>query len=260
MIGMWIFFVLPVFKCSVSCGTGIQVRKIDCILPASSNASHSDYLHSGGGTIGGGGGGGNNVGIDGVASGSRNIDANIMVNGNNNDEKIDHIETLSDASSNGRNIVDPTQILVNEQISMDCDPKLKPIATQSCTTGIECTTIINDNIGSYSHEESDRITSASSENENDNENDNVNENLNGHENDNTAVDSDNENVHLESENVEATEDVNVDQSPIETSVEVTNEQIEEDADASNENASVEANAGTVSEEVEEIEVFWGSLL
>lgn len=237
MIGMWIFFVLPVFKCSVSCGTGIQVRKIDCIVPVSVNASHADHLHNQHGSGVGGGG---------------DTDASTL-NANNNDEKIDHIGSLSDASSSNGRIDEPAQqqILFNEQISMDCDPKLKPIATQSCTTGIECTTIINDNMGNNSHEEdAERIIDASNENDNDNEN----------ENDNTGIDTDNENAHSESENVEATEDVNVDQNPFEASVEANNEHIEEDAEGSNENISAETNPGAGSEEVDETEVLWGNYL
>ena len=203
---------LPVFKCSVSCGTGIQVRKIDCVLPALANGSHTVYVHS------------------------QNVDSN------NNDEKTDHIGSLSDAPSNELND-ESMQILSNEQISMDCDPKLKPIATQSCTTGIECTTIINGNIGSNDHEEVDRITNASTENENENENDN------------TETDSDGKNMNTETDNVENSEDVSVDQIAYETSVEGTNENFEENTGSNTENASPEDNSGAESEELNESEVF-----
>lgn len=201
------------FKCSVSCGTGIQIRKIDCIVPISSNGTNSDYLHSrnssGAGSIG-------------IVDGSDIGTANVMVNIYKNDGKFDRIESLSDASSNDR-------IILNEQISMDCDSKFKPIATQSCTTGIECTTIINGNIGSYGYEESDRITHTSNEKENEYiyENGNEYENVNANENDNTGNDSSSEELHMESVNVDITEDV--ERSPFEVSVENTNE---EDADTS----------------------------
>lgn len=239
MIGMCIFFVLPVFKCSVSCGTGIQVRKIDCVLPASVNGSHTDHLRS------------HNHRHD---------------NNNNNNEKNDHIESLSsDAASNGP-IDASMQILSNEQISMDCDPKLKPIATQSCTTGIECTTIINDNIGSSGHEEADRITNASNENEqeieieneNENENESGNENENRNENDNTEIDNDGENTSPEADNVEEPEEVSVDQNAYDTSVESANENVEVDTDDNTENVSAERNVRPESEETDEQEVFfWG---
>lgn len=237
MIGMCIFFVLPVFKCSVSCGTGIQVRKIDCVLPASVNGSHTDHLRS------------HNHRHD---------------NNNNNNEKNDHIESLSsDAASNGP-IDASMQILSNEQISMDCDPKLKPIATQSCTTGIECTTIINDNIGSSGHEEADRITNASNENEqeieieNENENESENENENRNENDNTEIDNDGENTSPEADNVEEPEEVSVDQNAYDASVESTNENVEVDTDDNTENVGAERNLRPESEETDEQEVFfWG---
>lgn len=166
------------------------------------------------------------------------------------------------------------QILSNEQISMDCDPKLKPIATQSCTTGIECTTIINDNIGSSSHEETDRITNASVENENENvhENDGNDDDDDGqeetevvegedekqheneHENDNSATDNDNENTNSEIDNVESSEDVNVDQ--FETSVEGIHENAEKNAGSNIENVSAEGNGEAESEELDESEVFY----
>lgn len=206
---------LPVFKCSVSCGTGIQVRKIDCVLPTLANGSHTVYIHS------------------------PNVDSN------NNDEKTDHIGSISDAPSNGLND-ESMQILSNEQISMDCDPKLKPIATQSCTTGIECTTIINDNIGSNDHEEVDKIPNASTENESENEN----------ENDNTATDSDGKNMNSETDNVENSEDFSVDQIAYETSVEGTNENFEENTGGNTENASPEVKYGVESEESNESEVFY----
>lgn len=60
---------------------------------------------------------------------------------NNNDNS--HISILSDASSNES--IDST-ILSNERISMDCDPAFKPITIQPCTTGIECATVINEDI------------------------------------------------------------------------------------------------------------------
>lgn len=236
------FFSYFKFKCSVSCGTGTQVRKIDCVIPALENGSHADYLNS--------------QNDDGYGDGDV---------GNANDEKNDHIESLSDAPSNGL-IQQSMQIFSNEQISMDCDPKLKPIATQSCTTGIECTTIINnDNIGSSSHEDADRITDASS-NENENENENEDMNVNGNENDNTEIDGgdvdndridhedDNENTNAEADNIDDTEDVNV-QPNVETSVEGNPD---EDADGNIENASAESIAGVDSEEkadTEETEVF-----
>lgn len=205
---------LPVFKCSVSCGMGIQVRKIDCVLPALANGSHTVYIYS------------------------QNVDSN------NNNEKTDHIGSLSDAPSNGLND-ESMQILWDEQISMECDPKLKPIATQSCTTGIECTTIINDNIGSNDHEEVDRITNASTENESENENGN----------DNTATDNDVKNMNTEADIVGNSEDVSVDQIAYETSVEGTNENFEENISSNTENASPEDNSGAESEELNEFEVF-----
>ncbi|XP_031629319.1 protein madd-4 isoform X3 [Contarinia nasturtii] len=202
--------------CSVSCGTGTQVRRIDCVLPALENASQADYSHS------------QNDG-----------------DGNANDEKNDHIESFSVASSNGL-IQQSMQMLTNEQISMDCDPKLKPIATQSCTTGIECTTIINnDNIDSSSHEEADRITNASNENENENENDNTE--IDG-DNDRVDHEDDNENTNAESDNIDDTEDVNVESNAYETSVEGTNLNVEEDGDGNAENASAESIASVDSEE------------
>lgn len=189
------------FKCSVSCGTGIQVRKIDCIIPALANGSH-------------------------------NLD-NSQNGGDGNKEKTDHIESLSDAPGNGL-IDESIQILTNEQISMDCDPKLKPIATQSCTTGIECTTIINDNIDGSSHEEADTNTS--------------------NENDNAGIDNDNENTNSESDIVDGVDEVNVDQNVYEASVESTNENGEEDIDGNN--ASAETNAGVESDDSDETEVFF----
>lgn len=217
MTGMCIFFVLPVFKCSVSCGTGIQVRKIECVLPALANGPHPDYLHS--------------------QNGDDDDD-------NTNKEKNDQIESLSDAPSNGF-IHKSMRILSNEQISIDCDPKLKPIAAHSCTTGIECTTIINDNIDSSSHEEADRITNVSNENEDENRDENMNEN--GKNNDNTQIngdDDDNESTNSKSDNVEDAEDVNVDQNAYETSVEGTNDNAEENVDGK-----------SYSEETEGTEVF-----
>lgn len=221
------------FKCSVSCGIGIQVRKIDCVLPVSVNGSHPDHLHS------------------------RNTAA--AADDNNNNEKNDRIEPSSDAASNGP-IDESIQILSNEQISMGCDPKLKPIATQSCTTGIECTTIINDNIdsGSSSHEEPDTITN---ENENDNGNENVNSNSdpNENENDNTDLDNDDENTSQESDNVEGPEDMGPGQNVFEASVEATDEHAEEDAEGNTENISAENGAAAESEEVDETEVFFGKI-
>lgn len=213
---MCIFFVLPVFKCSVSCGTGIQVRNIDCVIPALANGSHIDYLHS------------------------QNDD------GNNSDNKNDRIDALSDAPTNG--LIDKSvQMQSNEQISMECDPKMKPIATQSCTTGIECTTIINDYIGRSNHEEDDKITNASNEEDNENENDSDNENGSS-----TSIENDNENINSETDNNEGPEEVNVDQNPYEASVEAANERAEEDLDSNVENASAETNIGTESEELDEV--------
>lgn len=231
---------LPVFKCSVSCGTGYQIRKIDCVVPSTlGNGSHTDYLHT--------------------------------HNGNKNNRKNDHPELLSDAPSNGL-IDESMQILSNEQTSMDCDPKLKPIATQSCTTGIECTTIINDNIDNSSHEETDRISSENenehengNEDENENENGNENENENENENDNVQIDNDNgngngngenDNTNSATDNAEGVDDVNIDQNTYETSVEVANEDDEGGSDGNVENASIEGNTGGGdSEETEDTEVF-----
>lgn len=219
------------FKCSVSCGIGIQVRKIDCVLPVSVNGSHPDHLHS------------------------RNTAA--ASDDNNNNEKNDRIELSPDTASNGP-IDESIQILSNEQISMDCDPKLKPIATQSCTTGIECTTIINDNIDSdsSSHEEPDTITNGN-ENENDNGNENVNSKSDPNENDNTDLDNDDENTSQESDNDEGPEDMGPGQNVFEASVESTDEHAEEeDAEGNTENVSAENGAAAESEEVDETEVFF----
>lgn len=167
------------------------------------------------------------------------------------DDSNDHLESLSDTPSNG--LIDETmKILSNEQISMECDSKSKPIATQSCTTGIECSTVINDNIDSSSHEEADRITNASSENENEDEDKDENEDVNENENENTGMDNGNDNDYTNSE---------TDNAEGETSVEITNENDEEDADGNTENAGVEGSAdvggggGGKSEESEETEVF-----
>lgn len=43
--------------------------------------------------------------------------------------------------------------LTNKHLSIECDPQFKPIETQQCTTGIECTTIINENSANNSHED-----------------------------------------------------------------------------------------------------------
>lgn len=273
------FSLLQFSKCSVSCGTGIQVRKIDCIPSVSWNASHTvKHLHRPNGSGGGSGGVGN-----------KDNDGNAN---NNNNGKNGRIELLSD----GQNV--PATQLTGATISMGCDPKLKPIATQSCTPGIECTTIINANIGGEasggsnddgngSNEEFNQFTNVSNENADANENGNVsageneensnenegeteNENANQEENENSTdigesdADGSNGNDHSETDQTEVTEeDVNVDhpnpKQPYEVSVETDNENAggeeEEEATASNENASVETDADAISEEVKEIEVF-----
>lgn len=267
-----LFSLLQFAKCSVSCGTGIQVRKIDCISPVSLNASHTaKHLHRP--NANGGAGGGSGVG---------NND-----NDSNNNGKNGRIELLSD----GQNVA-ATQ-LTGATISMGCDPKLKPIATQSCTPGIECTTIINANIGGEAGGGSDIDDNGSNEelnisnenengnanggendernednsNENEGETANENENVNQEENENSSTDigesdadSNNGNDHSETDQTEVTEeDANVDdpKQPYEISVETENVggEEEEEATASNENASVETDADAISEEVKELEVF-----
>lgn len=179
------------------------------------------------------------------------------------DDNNDHLESLSDTPSNGLTHIDESmKILSNEQNSMECDPNLKPIATQSCTTGIECSTVIIDNIDSSSHEKADRVTNASSENENEDEDKDENEDVNEDDNENTGMDNgnDNDNTNSETDNAENVKDVNVDRHTYETSVEITNENDEEGADGNTENDGVEGNAdvgggGGESEESEEAEVF-----
>lgn len=202
-----IFFILPVLKCSVSCGTGIQVRKIDCILrPAIVNDSNSDYMH------------------------------------NNNDNS--HISILSDASSNES--IDST-ILSNERISMDCDPTLKPITIQPCTTGIECATVINEDIDSdynennsnNSNEDVDKTTKHSDDIDDDDD-------KSKNENENKNEDS--------SDNVEEIE-TGIDQNVYETSVEKSNESTDRD---NGNNGSMENGDGLEEiDKVNENEVFLG---
>lgn len=185
---------------------GIQVRKIDCVLPPNNTA----YLRI------------HNAG-----------------NGKNG-------QSLSDTAASAP-IDESTHSA--EQMSMDCDPKLKPIATQSCTTGIECTTIINDNIGSGRHEDDDRITNASHENEQENDGDEEEE-------DKDIGAADNDNEQSQTDNVDQLEEVNVDQAAYETSAERNNDPTEEDVESNTGNASAESQTLDESSEADEVEVFY----
>lgn len=100
---------LPVFKCSVSCGIGIQVRKVECISTINANGQSIDYLN------------GNSSGIVSIS-----------------DDNERHSSTAAIAATDADNGESTGQLL-------QCDPKTKPIAKQSCTTGIECSIIITTN-------------------------------------------------------------------------------------------------------------------
>lgn len=173
MACVYIFSILffPVFKCSVSCGIGIQVRKIDCILPAILNASHSQIAD-----------GNRNNGIvhhhhHSSSSSSTSIGSASIGAG----DGASAITSLSDEqNSNSFSDNVDESMLSNEPISMDCDPKLKPIETQTCTTGIECTTTTSSTTPidfittNNSHEDNDKITNTSNENGMENETENIN--------------------------------------------------------------------------------------
>lgn len=108
---------LPVYqKCSVSCGTGIQVRKIECVLPISASSTIATISMA---TMNGQGSGVDYINDDSVGS------TTYFDNSGG-----------SYSSGNGYGITNMsrTNILNNFQ----CDPKMKPPATQKCTTGIDC--------------------------------------------------------------------------------------------------------------------------
>lgn len=217
------------FKCSVSCGIGIQVRKIDCILPAilnASNAQITDGNHN------------NGNGHQSASIGSAGDDDAItsLSNEPNSDSFIDNMDE---------------SMLQNEPISMDCDPRLKPIETQTCTTGIECMTTTttttttttmepttpNDFIvtnNDNNHEDNDKIASASNEN---------------------GMEKETENINLEIENNERSE-LNSNSHPFEISVEENIESTEVDDNNNNNNqyaqhsVSADDSAAMDSEEFE----------
>lgn len=110
---------LPVFqKCSVSCGTGIQVRKIECVLPISASSTIATMSMA---SINGQGSGVDYINDD-------NIGSTTYFDNSGG--------SYSSGGGNGYGItnISRTNILNNFQ----CDPKMKPLATQKCTTGIDC--------------------------------------------------------------------------------------------------------------------------
>lgn len=130
---------LPVFyfflKCSVSCGTGVQVRKVECVSMAMAMAMPQQQQMAN---------------MSSTSANGQNLDYFISdnVSGNNNNDDNNERRANVDASgmlqANGneanRNTHGQAAATVNGQ-HLKCDPKTKPIATQPCTTGIECSTI-----------------------------------------------------------------------------------------------------------------------
>lgn len=177
-------------KCSVSCGTGIQVRKVDCILPVNANDSTADKAYS------------QNAGVR----------SDYNAHG--------HITSLSDASNNES--IDSAMVLgPNERFSMGCNAKWKPITIQPCTTGIECTTTIAnrndesvDNAGTNNDHTTnvDRTTTIPSDDET------------------VAIDRMPVNGNQDSsvERIDESIDANVEQSAFEASVESDNGNVNED--------------------------------
>lgn len=133
------FFSPPTFflKCSVSCGTGVQVRKVECVsttmamaMPqqqqqltpnstsSNGNAQNTDYYLS-----------------DNVSGNNNNDDDNERRVSNGASETLQANGNVANRNTDGQ-----TAPAANGQ-HLQCDTKTKPIATQPCTTGIECSPI-----------------------------------------------------------------------------------------------------------------------
>lgn len=128
---------LPVFyfflKCSVSCGTGVQVRKVECVSMAMAMAMPQQQQMAN---------------MSSTSANGQNLDYfisdNVSGNNNNDDNNERRVDASEMLQANGneanRNTHGQAAATVNGQ-HLKCDPKTKPIATQPCTTGIECSTI-----------------------------------------------------------------------------------------------------------------------
>lgn len=130
---------LPVLKCSVSCGIGVQVRKVECVSTTMAMATTQQQQQP--------------TNIVSTNAYGQNLDYYlsdaVSGNQNNNDDNerkmsMDAIETQqsngNDASRNNDGQATIAMTTVNGQ-HLQCDQRTKPIATQPCTTGIECSPI-----------------------------------------------------------------------------------------------------------------------
>lgn len=185
------FLILPVLKCSVSCGIGVQVRKVECILP----------------TI-----------VNGQNDSNENDQSTSLLSSSNGFDKTDSLSEIANDETN-------TGTYSNENLPIGCDLQSKPIATQQCTTGIECATIINENINGNSHEDVAVET----------------------------VNSSNKHKNHDAEHVNG-EHINVDEN-VDVSIETD---VDDDMDA--EAANLDNKGDGDSEEIEETEVFTIALL
>lgn len=136
-------------KCSVSCGTGIQVRKIECISgPSNSN---------------GGGGGALAVGSGGPSAGI-GMDVGSNGNGDTNDSRGSGTSNsgggavaaaLAGGGSGGGVGGSGAAAAVTE-----CNLNTKPTETQQCTTGIVCSNSDDETEdGSDEHYDNEHISS-----------------------------------------------------------------------------------------------------
>lgn len=127
-------------KCSVSCGTGIQVRKIECI---------SGQSGGGGVLVVGGGGFGVGIGMDVGSNGSWIKDGNLPAASN-----------IKGAGADGPTIVGSGGGGSGAAAVAECNLNTKPTETQQCTTGIVCSSSDDETEdGSDEHYDNEHISS-----------------------------------------------------------------------------------------------------
>lgn len=173
-------------KCSVSCGTGIQVRKIECIANDQnsvgngagdrSDSAAAELLTASGIAAGDGAltvvVGGDGSSDDDISQNDGNANGNsgssISI-GNINADEVSNDGRAGTRNSNNKN---KNKNIIKDNSEMDtgsvamagsgagCDPNSKPTEMQQCTTGIACTNTEDDeDDGSDEHYDNEHISS-----------------------------------------------------------------------------------------------------
>lgn len=117
----------------------MQVRKVDCVSTTMAMAMEMPQQHEPMA----------NTSSSSYASNGQNLDYYYLsdsVSGNNNNNNDDNerrtsIDAVETVQANGNEANRNNQAATMHGQHLQCDPKTKPIATQPCTTGIECTPI-----------------------------------------------------------------------------------------------------------------------